>query len=89
MLKTLNRVGNGMKFINMKNLELEKFGLVEMNQNEMQETAGGKSLWSCYISAFSDLTDSGAGCVAVAVMPGPCLLAIGIGGTINYFRHNK
>ena len=41
ILKTLNRVGNNMKFINMKNLELENFGLQELNQNEMEGIDGG------------------------------------------------
>lgn len=70
----------------MKKLNLESFGVQELNAKEMANVDGGKDWWGHIQSAYSRLTDDAVGTLAVAIMPGASLLSIGIGGTINYLR---
>lgn len=70
----------------MEKLELEKFGVVGLSGNELLSIDGGKSWWGNIQEAYATLTDDAVGTLAVALMPGPSLLAIGVGGTVNYLR---
>ena len=70
----------------MKTLNLENLGVQELDAKEMGAVDGGKDWWGHIQAAYNRLTDDAVGTLAVAIMPGPSLLAIGIGGTINYLR---
>ena len=69
----------------MRNLEI--YGVQELNTREVVNIAGGKSWWQHAKDGYATLTDDFIGTMAIGLMPGPCLLAIGISATIDVARH--
>lgn len=61
---------------------------VENNQDIVygNNFASRRSWWDHCSDAFGELTDDFVGKMAVAVFPGPCLIAVGIAGTYNYIK---
>jgi hypothetical protein len=56
------------------------------NNNKNSSLAKRRSWWGSLTKAYADLTDDFVGIMAVAIFPGPCVAAIVIGGTINYYN---
>jgi hypothetical protein len=68
--------------------DLNEMGVRELNEVELKELEGGKSYWDHCVAAFGTLTNDFIGLLAVGVFPGPCLLAVAIGGGINYYNEH-
>ena len=69
----------------MKNFQ--NFGVQELDVKELISIDGGKSWWQHAKDGLATLTDDFIGTMAVAVFPGPCLLAIAISSTIEVAKH--
>jgi len=67
--------------------DLQNFGVQELDDLELISIDGGKSWWQHAKDGYATLTDDFVGKMAIGLMPGPCLLAIGISATIDVARH--